>query len=68
MATRGNAARKVTVYIRGSNAGSRIVSRSSIARSAMSNAKTSLEIEGHRYKRSDWSKIMVIADQLETVI
>ncbi len=65
---RGNASGNVTVYIRGSNAGSRTVSRRSIAESAMNNAKASLEIEGRRYSDSDWSKIMSIAEQLEAVI
>lgn len=60
--------KSVTVYIRGKNAGSRTMSRKAIARSAMNNAKTSFEIEGHRYSNSDWSKIMKIADQLEAVI
>ncbi|WP_447887369.1 hypothetical protein [Serratia fonticola] len=64
----GKASRNVTVYIRGAKAGSRSVSRRSIAESAMSNAKTSFEIEGHRYSKSDWSKIMKIADELEAVI
>lgn len=58
----------VTVYIRGLNACSRIVSRRSIVQSAMNNAKISFEIEGHRCNDSDWSKIMRIADQLEAVI
>jgi len=58
----------VTVKIRGGKSGSRNVSRRSIAKSAMDNAKTSFEIEGHRYRNSDWSKIMRIAGQLEAVI
>ncbi|OAD97821.1 hypothetical protein [Pantoea sp. OXWO6B1] len=58
----------VTVKIRGGKSGSRNVSRRSIAKSAMDNAKTSFEIEGHHYSNSDWSKIMRIADQLEDVI
>ncbi|AKG71376.1 hypothetical protein WN53_20855 [Serratia fonticola] len=65
---RGSSSDKVTVYIRGLNAGSRSVSRRSIEESAMNNAKTSFEIEGHRYSDSDWSKIMRIADQLDAVI
>ena len=66
--THNNAPGDVTVYIRGGKSGSRSVSRSSITQSAMSNARTSFEIEGHRYSESDWSKIMQIADQLEAVI
>ncbi|WP_430690591.1 hypothetical protein [Klebsiella quasipneumoniae] len=66
--TRRDAKGNVTVVIRGGNSGSRSVSRRSIAQSAMSNAKISFEIEGHRYSDSDWSKIMHIADQLEAVI
>lgn len=59
----------VTVVIRGRDSGSRSsVSRRSITTSAMSNAKTSFEIEGHRYSDADWSKIMKIADQLDDVI
>ncbi len=58
----------VTVKIRGGRSGSHNVSRRSIAQSAMNNAKTSFEIEGHRYSNSDWSKIMRIAGQLEAVI
>ncbi|MFS7193673.1 hypothetical protein AB6864_14370 [Serratia proteamaculans] len=65
---RNNTSGNVIVYIRGPNGGPRTVSRRSIAESAMNNAKTSLEIEGHRYSDSDWSKIMKIADQLENVI
>lgn len=59
---------KITIFIRGKDGGSRVVSRSSIALSAMKNAKVSLEIEGRYYSDSDWSKIMHIADQLEKVI
>ncbi|HDL7313832.1 TPA: hypothetical protein U5E38_004208 [Yersinia enterocolitica] len=66
--TRNDASDNVTVIIRGGKSGSRSVSRRSIAQSAMSNAKTSFEIEGHRYSDADWSKIMRIADQLEAVI
>ncbi|CAI2024828.1 Uncharacterised protein [Serratia fonticola] len=65
---RGNVSDNVTVYIRGSNAGSHIVSRRSIEESAMNNARISVEIEGRRYSDSDWSKIMSIAEQLEAVI
>lgn len=65
---RGSSSSKVTVYIRGSNASSRSVSRRSIEESAMNNAKTSFEIEGHRYSDSDWSKIMRIANLLDAVI
>lgn len=65
---RGRSSSKVTVYIRGSNASSRSVSRRSIEESAMNNAKTSFEIEGHRYSDSDWSKIMRIANLLDAVI
>lgn len=66
--TRCDATDTVTVIIRGRKSGSRRVSRSSIAQSAMNNAKTSFEIEGHRYSEADWSKILRIADQLEAVI
>lgn len=59
---------KITIFIRGANASSRRVSRKSITISAMNNAKTSLEIEGHHYSDSDWSKIMYLAEQLEKVI
>ncbi len=65
---RGNASSEVTVFIRGTNASSRVVNRRDIARSAMNNARTSFEIEGHRYRDSDWTKIMRIADQLDAVI
>lgn len=65
---RGSSSSRITVYIHGSNAGSRKVSRRSIAESAMKNAKISYEIDGHRYSDDDWSKIMYIADQLEAVI
>lgn len=58
----------VTVKIRGGKSGSHNVSRRAIAKSAMDNAKISFEIEGHRYRNSDWSKIMRIASQLEAVI
>ncbi|EEV5627109.1 hypothetical protein ACEOS4_005110 [Escherichia coli] len=58
----------VTVYIRGGKASSRKVSRHSITQSAMNNAKTSFEIEGHRFHDSDWLKIVTIADQLDNVI
>lgn len=67
-AVRGNASSKVTVYIRGANAGSKVVKRSDITRSAMNNARTSFEIEGHHYRDSDWLKIMRIADELAAVI
>lgn len=66
--TRCDATGNVTVIIRGGKSDSRRVSRHSIAQSAMNNAKTSFEIEGHRYSDADWSKIMRIADQLEAVI
>lgn len=66
--TKSDASGNVTVIIRGGKSGSRSVGRRSIAQSAMSNAKTSFEIEGHRYSDADWSKIMQIADQLEAVI
>ncbi|HHQ6632590.1 TPA: hypothetical protein ACSTL1_004110 [Serratia fonticola] len=58
----GNASRNVIVYIRGSNVGSRTVSHRSIAESAMNNARTSPEIEGHHCSDSDWSKIMQLAE------
>ncbi|ENP9363641.1 hypothetical protein ACENH5_000546 [Escherichia albertii] len=67
-ATRGDATGTVKVVIRGGKSGSRNVSIRSITQSAMSNAKTSFEIEGHCYSDADWSKIMHIADQLEAVI
>jgi len=58
----------VSVAIRGGKACTRTVTRRSIIESAMNNAKTSFEIEGHRYSKSDWSKIMHIASELESVI
>lgn len=67
-ATRSDASANVTVIIRGGKSGSRTVNRRSIVQSAMSNARTSFEIEGHHYSDADWSKIMLIADQLEEVI
>lgn len=66
--TKRDASGNVTVIIRGGKSGSRSVSRRSIVKSAMSNAKTSFEIEGHSYSDADWLKIMRIADQLEAVI
>ena len=66
--TQGDVTSNVTVKIRGGRCGSRSVSRRSITNSAMNNAKTSFEIEGHSYSNSDWSKIMRIADRLEAVI
>lgn len=66
--TQGDVTSTVTVKIRGGRCGSRNVSRRSITTSAMNNAKTSFEIEGHSYSNSDWSKIMRIADRLEAVI
>lgn len=68
MTSRFDTSSTVTVFIRGTNAGSRVVKRCDIADSAMNNARTSFEIEGHRYRDADWSKIMKIADQLEAVI
>ncbi|MDR7342417.1 hypothetical protein J2X14_000805 [Pantoea alhagi] len=65
---RNDASGNVTVFIRGGKSGSHRVSRRAIAQSAMLNARTSFEIEGHRYNDNDWSKIMHIADQLEAVI
>lgn len=64
----GSSSSDVTVYIHGSNTGSRKVSRRSIAESAMKNAKISFEIDGYRYSNSDWSKIMRLVDELEAVI
>lgn len=66
--THNDATGTVTVIIRGGKSGSRNVSIRSITQSAMNNAKTSFEIEGHHYSDADWSKIMRIADQLEAVI
>lgn len=66
--TKSDAAGNVTVIFRGGKSGSLSVSRQAIAQSAMKNARTSFEIEGHHYSDADWSKIMLIADQLDAVI
>jgi len=59
---------RVLVSVRGGKSHTRTANRRAIVESAMKNAKTSFEIEGHRYRQSDWSKIMHIASELESVI